>query len=224
MRLALSATLIAAACLAGSTGDVTADVSSLAQPKAVVAPVGVLAVPSTLGEQPHTAGTTTTSAATTTFPAATTASATSTSTTALSATAPPVQIASSTSSSRPPGGCFPSSATLRTSSGRHVVLRAMGVVGPAPTIIVMHGYTGSPEGIEKFSELTAFANSQGVAVMYPEGTPTPSGGFGWSTGAGLFATTGTDDVEALQEMIDSAVATGCVDTTRLIISGESNGA
>ena len=74
----------------------------------------------------------------------------------------------------------------------------MGVVGPAPTIIVMHGYTGSPEGIEKFSELTAFANSQGVAVMYPEGTPTPSGGFGWSTGAGLFATTGTDDVEALQ--------------------------
>ncbi|HZX54515.1 MAG TPA: prolyl oligopeptidase family serine peptidase, partial [Ilumatobacteraceae bacterium] len=46
----------------------------------------------------------------------------------------------------------------------------------------------------------------------------------WSTGAGLFATTGTDDVEGLQEMIDSAVATGCVDATRLIISGESNGA
>jgi len=88
----------------------------------------------------------------------------------------------------------------------------------------MHGYTGSPDGIERFSELTSFANSAGVAVMYPEGTPTPSGGFGWTSGAGLFATTGTDDVEALQEMINAAVATGCVDATRLVISGESNGA
>src|SRR3954464_7495676 len=208
MRLALSATLIAAACLAGSTGDVTADVSSLAQPKAAVAHLGVLAVQSTADQQTATTATTT-GTVTTTVRSATTAAAISTPTTALTIpmTAPPMPapIASSTSSSRPAGACFPSSAPLRTASGGHVVLRATGVVGPAPTIIVLHGYTGSPDGIERFSELTSFANSQGVAVMYPEGTPTPSGGFGWSTGAALFATTGTDDVEGLQQMIDSAV-------------------
>jgi len=103
-------------------------------------------------------------------------------------------------------------------------MRAAGVIAPSPTIIVMHGYSGSPAGIEKYSELTALANSEGVTVLYPEGTATPAGGFGWSTGAGLFATTGTDDVEALQEMIDIAERTGCVDPARLIISGESNGA
>lgn len=105
-----------------------------------------------------------------------------------------------------------------------MIMRAAGLVAPAPTIIVMHGYTGSPAGIEKYSELTALANSEGVAVLYPEGTATPAGGFGWSTGAGLFATTGTDDVEALREMIDVAERTGCVDPARLVISGESNGA
>jgi polyhydroxybutyrate depolymerase len=88
----------------------------------------------------------------------------------------------------------------------------------------MHGYSGTPEGIERFSQLSELANAEGVAVMYPEGSPTPVGGFGWSTGARLFATSATDDVEALREMIDAAVDTGCVDGKRVVISGESNGA
>ena len=37
-------------------------------------------------------------------------------------------------------------------------------------------------------------------------------------------TSGVDDVAALEEMIDTAVATGCVDPQRLVVSGESNGA
>ena len=61
-------------------------------------------------------------------------------------------------------------------------------------------------------------------MIYPEGTPTGVGGFGWNTGAGLFATTEADDVQALREMLDVVVATGCVDRARIVIAGESNGA
>ena len=233
MRLALIAALILAACLAGSAGDLT----PLAGANTPVVQVGALAVPPTADAQTTAAAAGTTAAtsssaaaaSTTSLPVAGAVTSTSTtvSTSALATTTTggrSVQIASATTSPPTAGRCVGQSGLLRTTSGRHAVLRATGLVGPSPTIIVMHGYTGSPDGIERFSELTAAANSAGVAVMYPEGTPTPSGGFGWSTGAGLFATSGTDDVEALQEMIASAVSTGCVDATRVIISGESNGA
>jgi poly(3-hydroxybutyrate) depolymerase len=64
-----------------------------------------------------------------------------------------------------------------------------------------------------------------VAVAYPQGTPTVEGeGFGWDTGSGIFSTTGVDDVAALGEMLDVVLATGCVDPSRVIVGGESNGA
>jgi poly(3-hydroxybutyrate) depolymerase len=40
----------------------------------------------------------------------------------------------------------------------------------------------------------------------------------------VFATSGVDDVGALAEMLDAIVATGCVDPSRVVVSGESNGA
>lgn len=121
-------------------------------------------------------------------------------------------------------GCTARATRLTTTNGRHVVVRAPDVTQPAPTIIVMHGYSGTPKAIEKFSELTDRANARGVVVVYPEGTASPAGGFGWSTGAGLFSTSATDDVEALGEMLDAAIDTGCVDSERMVIAGESNGA
>jgi poly(3-hydroxybutyrate) depolymerase len=81
------------------------------------------------------------------------------------------------------------------------------------------GYTGSPSGIETFSELTPVAIAGAVAVAYPEGGPTTVGGFGWASGAGVFATTGVDDVGALGEMLDALIATGCIDPTRVTIAG-----
>jgi poly(3-hydroxybutyrate) depolymerase len=104
-----------------------------------------------------------------------------------------------------------------------VLLRAGGAAGPAPTIIVLHGYTGTPTGIERYAELTAAANEAGVVVAYPEGTPTRDGGFGWNTGASIFSTGAADDVAALSEMLDALVATGCVDPAHVILTGESNG-
>jgi polyhydroxybutyrate depolymerase len=120
--------------------------------------------------------------------------------------------------------CDPPFGGLMTASGRRVVVRPGHLDQPSPAIVVMHGYSGTPETIEKFSELTDVANAAGVAVIYPQGTPTPAGGFGWNTGAGLFSTSESDDVEGLRELLDTAVATGCIDTARVVIAGESNGA
>ncbi len=112
---------------------------------------------------------------------------------------------------------------MTTPSGRHILLRAGSLLGPSPLIVVMHGYTGTAAGTETYAELTAAAGAEGIAVAYPEGTPTGAGGLGWNTGAGLFATTGVDDVAALQDMLDTIIATGCVDPTNMILAGESNG-
>ena len=142
-------------------------------------------------------------------------------------TGPPATPIVTTTTPAPPASsvkCIAAGGDMTTTTGRHVVLRLPGLGGPVPTIIVMHGYTGTPAGIEKYSELTKLANANGVAVMYPEGTATSSGGFGWATDAGMFATSGVDDVAALSGMIDATVATGCVDPQSLVISGESNGA
>ena len=105
-----------------------------------------------------------------------------------------------------------------------MLLRANGLTGPSPTIVVVHGYTGTPTGIERFVELTERANTSGIAIAYPEGSPTPDGGFGWNSGAAVMATDLVDDVTVLGEMIDAMVMSGCVDPTRVILTGESNGA
>jgi polyhydroxybutyrate depolymerase len=125
---------------------------------------------------------------------------------------------------QPPATCSAPGDVLVTPSGRRVLLRAAGVAPASPLVLVLHGYTGTPAGIERFAELTAPANAASVAVAYPEGTPTPTEGFGWSSGAALLATSGVDDVAALAEMLDAIVATGCVDPARVVIAGESNGA
>ena len=122
-----------------------------------------------------------------------------------------------------PTDCSAKSGQLTTTSGRHIILRAAGLTRPSPTIFVIHGYTGTPASVEEVAEITGAANAAGAAVAYPEGSPTKQGGFGWSTGAGVFATKGVDDVAALGEMIDSVIATGCVDATRMTLTGESNG-
>ncbi|MGI9051764.1 MAG: alpha/beta hydrolase family esterase [Ilumatobacteraceae bacterium] len=119
--------------------------------------------------------------------------------------------------------CRPPGEYVSTASGRRVLLRAHGLAGPSATIIVVHGYTGTPTGIERYAELTEAANQRGITVAYPEGTATPDGGFGWNTGAEALATEVGDDVAALGEMMDAIVLTGCVDPARIILVGESNG-
>lgn len=196
--LAATLTVLAAGCAGGATTDPTATAPAPATTSSTTttAPRSDPTVTSTTA--PSTASTT---APTTTVPA------------------PPPSAASSTSTLR----CLPTGDVLSTPSGRRVLLRAGSATAPSASIIVIHGYTGTPEGIEEFAELTTLANDLGIVVAYPEGTTTDDGGFGWATGASVFATDGIDDVAALGELLDVLVATGCVDPARVVLTGESNG-
>jgi len=120
--------------------------------------------------------------------------------------------------------CDGTDGRITTRSGRAVTLRTEGIASAGPTILVIHGFTGTPTGIERIADLTDVANTAGIAVAYPEGTEVSPGGFGWNTGAAVFATSSVDDVAAISEMIDAIVATGCVDPGAITITGESNGA
>ncbi|MDO8364702.1 MAG: PHB depolymerase family esterase [Actinomycetota bacterium] len=154
------------------------------------------------------------SATTNVASASTVAASTAPPSTPAPVTAPPVTVA-----------CDQTDGVLTTPSGRHVLVRAAGAAPGSPLVLVLHGYTGTPTGIEKFAELTAAANAASVVVAYPEGTPVQEyTGFGWATGAGIFSTSGVDDAAALVEMLDAIIATGCVDPAHVVLAGESNGA
>lgn len=88
---------------------------------------------------------------------------------------------------------------------------------------MLHGYTATPQGEEAVTGWTALMGGSDVAVAYPEGSPTPNGGYGWTTGAAHDATTGTDDVAFLVNVINQLVNMDCVDANQIMLAGESNG-
>jgi poly(3-hydroxybutyrate) depolymerase len=88
---------------------------------------------------------------------------------------------------------------------------------------MLHGYTATPEGEEAVTGWTSLMAGTDVAVAYPKGSPTPSGGYGWSTGAARDSTTGTDDVQDLVNVINELVYFDCVDPSQVMVAGESNG-
>jgi poly(3-hydroxybutyrate) depolymerase len=104
-----------------------------------------------------------------------------------------------------------------------MVVRAAAATHLRPAVLVLHGYTGSPAYAEADSNLTPAALAAGMLVAYPQGSPLPSGGFAWNSGAGLYASTTGDDVDALAAMIDALIASYCVEPSDVVLSGESNG-
>jgi poly(3-hydroxybutyrate) depolymerase len=88
---------------------------------------------------------------------------------------------------------------------------------------MIHGYTATPTGEEEVTGWTAKMAGTDVAVAYPEGSPTPYGGYGWSTGAAKDATTGTDDVADINNVITQLEDQDCVNSSQVMVAGESNG-
>ncbi|HXW79946.1 MAG TPA: hypothetical protein VEJ84_10630 [Acidimicrobiales bacterium] len=103
------------------------------------------------------------------------------------------------------------------------------LVRAAPTnrlraaVIMLHGYTATPEGEEAVSGWTGLMAGTDALVAYPEGSPTPYGGYGWSTGAARFATTGTNDVADIDNVISELTRDDCVNPREVLVAGESNG-
>jgi polyhydroxybutyrate depolymerase len=88
---------------------------------------------------------------------------------------------------------------------------------------MLHGYTGTPEGEEMVSGWTTFLSGTDTLVSYPQGNPTPAGGFGWTTGAARLATTATNDLADIDNVITTLIERDCVDPNQIMIAGESNG-
>jgi polyhydroxybutyrate depolymerase len=110
-----------------------------------------------------------------------------------------------------------------TIAGHKVLLRAPALPARAALIIVLHGYTGSPEEVELTSGFTQLAARVGAIVAYPQGTKTRAGGYGWRSGAGVYETSTGDDVETIATVLSGLVAEHCADPARVLLVGESNG-
>jgi polyhydroxybutyrate depolymerase len=123
----------------------------------------------------------------------------------------------------PPAGCPAVDGVVTLPSGRSMVVRAPATTEARPAVLVLHGFTGSPAYAEADSHLTPDALGRGVLVAYPQGTPLSSGGYGWNSGAGIYATTTGDDIAVLASMIDLLAGSYCVEPGHVVLSGESNG-
>ena len=121
------------------------------------------------------------------------------------------------------GGCGAQSGFVAVGNGRRALVRSSASAGRRPAVVVLHGFTGSPESIERMSGWTPFGLGQGAVVAYPEGTSVAAGGFGWNTGTVRFTTSGIDDAAYLAAVVDHLIATACVDPARILLTGESNG-
>jgi polyhydroxybutyrate depolymerase len=126
----------------------------------------------------------------------------------------------------PSGGCGASfEGDVAVPSGRRALVRRPALDLPGPAVLILHGYTGTPESIERTSGMTRFATARGAVAVYPEGTPVANlGGSGWASGSARYSTSGVDDVAFLLEVLDILVRDHCVDGDRLMLAGESNGA
>jgi poly(3-hydroxybutyrate) depolymerase len=90
-------------------------------------------------------------------------------------------------------------------------------------VIMLHGYTATPADAEAVSGWTKLMTGTDVLVAYPEGSATPYGGYGWSTGAARFATTGSDDITDINNVITKLIVHDCVGQAQIMVAGESNG-
>ena len=104
---------------------------------------------------------------------------------------------------------------------RAVLVRQPDAAGSVPIVIAIHGYKGTPDGLEYYSELTSTVGEAAI-VAYPTGAPLDLG-FGWNSGAGRFATDAADDVAVIMAALDLLVGLPCADPSRVFVVGESNG-
>lgn len=90
-----------------------------------------------------------------------------------------------------------------------------------PLVIVLHGLSGTPRGIEAYTGFTAKSEAEGFIVTYPEGY-----GNSWNVQFGLGAafTDNIDDVGFIRALIDSLQEKFAIDGNRVYVAGHSNGA
>lgn len=99
---------------------------------------------------------------------------------------------------------------------------------PAPAVIMLHGGGGSADNAMRMSGFNQIAAREGAIAVYPEGT---SGRLGlplltWNAGHCCAAAmeNQVDDVGFIDAVIETLVASGRADDSRIYVTGMSNGA
>ena len=122
-----------------------------------------------------------------------------------------------------PASCSAVSGFVSLPNGRLMLVRSPATDHRRAAVIMVHGYTATTTGEEAVSGWTNLMAGTDVVVVYPQGSLTPAGGYGWSTGAGRDATTGTDDIGDLATVIAALDTSYCVAPSQILLAGESNG-
>lgn len=91
------------------------------------------------------------------------------------------------------------------------------VTGPVPLILDFHGYGGSAAGHDENTGFSAAAVERGFAVVTPDALGDP---MRWNFGR---SPEEADDVGFVEELVDTLVRDRCVDASRVMVVGHSNG-
>ncbi len=91
---------------------------------------------------------------------------------------------------------------------------------PVPVVFSFHGHGSNAIEQEVYSGFSAKSDSAGFIAVFPDGVPpSPQGWNAWQ-----FAPPQPDDVAFTSAIIDSLIASSCIDQSRVYTSGISNGA
>ena len=94
---------------------------------------------------------------------------------------------------------------------------------PAPVVMMFHGGGGRPQGFARRSGMNEVADQNGFVVVYPAGSPQPSGRGGtWDVG-GSQTVVSSDDVAYVQAILHDLGAYVPIDPKRIYATGVSMG-
>ena len=70
----------------------------------------------------------------------------------------------------------------------------------SPIVFVIHGFTGTAEGIMDYSDMNAIADREGFMVIYPQGTKDSSGNTFFNVGYEFHKGSEIDDVSFIRNL------------------------
>tara|TARA_B100000029_G_scaffold301811_1_gene294681 strand:- start:548 stop:1804 length:1257 start_codon:yes stop_codon:yes gene_type:complete len=94
----------------------------------------------------------------------------------------------------------------------------------APLIFIMHGFTGSANGIYSYSGMQSIADENGFAVCYPNGTIDQNGNRFWNVGYNFHQNIDIDDVGFLVALSEYLQNEYNLSSENTFAAGMSNGA
>jgi len=93
----------------------------------------------------------------------------------------------------------------------------------APLVVVLHGYSGSANGIKNYCGMNAVADNNGFAVCYPQGTSDSWGYNFWNVGYDFHWNETVDDVDFLVQLVQYLQIQHNLSSQNTFSTGMSNG-